>query len=126
MEPRDARRDPPPTREGRASPKEFGARVIHYRERAGLSQAALAAASNVSQPAISFIEAGQRSPSIESACAIAAALGVTVGALLGESLEGLSADETALVRAVLALPPAHRADARRCLEAARAKRQDES
>jgi transcriptional regulator with XRE-family HTH domain len=54
------------------------------RKSRGMSQQEIAKASGLSQPYISQIERGERKVKIDQLQAIAAALKVTVGALLGE------------------------------------------
>lgn len=56
-------------------------KIAYYRERAGLSQAALGEKAGVSQVAICKIETGQNKPRIETVFRIAAALGVEMSDL---------------------------------------------
>lgn len=60
--------------------------VRQRRQAAGLSQAALAARSGISRPAVSAIEIGRLSPSVTAALALAKALSCTVEQLFGESV----------------------------------------
>lgn len=55
------------------------------REAARLTQKELAAAVHLSEHAVYLFERGTTSPSLDTAKALAAALGTTVGALLGET-----------------------------------------
>lgn len=55
-----------------------------HRDAAQLSLGALAARSGVSKASISTIEAGRANPSLETLWRLAGALGVSLGALLGE------------------------------------------
>lgn len=59
-----------------------GSRIREARESAGASQAKLAGVLGVTQTALSYWEAGVRSPSIETVVAIAASLTVPVSQLL--------------------------------------------
>lgn len=61
-------------------------------------------------------------PSIETARVIAAALGVSVGALMGEAVEGLSSEEALLVRDYRTLPEPRRAEVRSFMAYLRATR----
>jgi transcriptional regulator with XRE-family HTH domain len=58
--------------------------VRAHRQAAGLSLSALAARSGVSKASLSTIEAGTANPSLETLWRLAAALGLSLGALLGE------------------------------------------
>jgi transcriptional regulator with XRE-family HTH domain len=60
----------------------IGTRVRELRTMRGLSQAALATASEVSQPTICDIESGKTGLRVTTAEKVAAALGVTVSELL--------------------------------------------
>ena len=62
----------------------FGSNVRRFRERAGLSQDALAHAADVHRVYLSGIERGKRSPSIETVEKLANALGVDPGELFAE------------------------------------------
>ena len=78
--------------------------MARAREELGYSQTVLASVAGLSQAALSHIEAGTRTPSIQNASAIALALGVSVGALLGEPDAALSYDERAFLTAWRAAP----------------------
>ena len=67
-------------------------RVRELRERAGITQSRLAEIAGLSVEAVSRIERGARSPSLETAIELARGLGVAVGDLLSETpLGGLAA-----------------------------------
>jgi len=57
----------------------FGSEVRRLREDAGLSQTAVSRAAGVSQGLVSFVEAGQVKPTIETMAALGAALGADLG-----------------------------------------------
>lgn len=61
---------------------DVGARIKSLREAAGLSQNELARRAGVSQSGLSYIESGEKSPSVDTLLRIADALGVTVSELL--------------------------------------------
>ncbi|GAB7002618.1 hypothetical protein JCM18899A_00890 [Nocardioides sp. AN3] len=63
----------------------FGPRVKAARDRAHLDQRELAAASGVSQSALSRIENGSKTPTIPELIKIAAGIGTTLGDLTGQS-----------------------------------------
>jgi len=67
------------------TPAAIGARVQRLRWQAGLTQAALAALCGTSQQSVCRIEAGRQALTLERAHALAEALGVTVGDLVGAS-----------------------------------------
>jgi putative transcriptional regulator len=71
------------TREVDPMPIRKRSRVATARERAGLSQPALAERVGSSRPTIARIEAGATSPSVDLAIAIARELGEPVEALFG-------------------------------------------
>ena len=60
------------------------ARVASAQENAGLSQRALAARAGISQPTLSRILSGQRTPKMTEVIKIAEATGYTVAQLMGE------------------------------------------
>ena len=62
----------------------FNTRLKNIRQSQGLSQVMLAELSHVSQAYISELEAGDKQPTVPILKRLAAALGVTVGELLGE------------------------------------------
>ena len=63
----------------------FAVTVKKYRELSGLSRAALAEKSGLHQTYIGLLERGQRSPNLDTAKAIADALGVRLAKLVNES-----------------------------------------
>ena len=67
---------------------ELGSRIQEIREDQHLTQTELAARVRTSQSTISQIEAGDRNPSYRMLVKLAAALGVTVGYVLGEDTVG--------------------------------------
>ena len=67
---------------------ELGSRLQEIREDQGVTQTELAARVRTSQSTISQIEAGDRNPSYRMLVKLAAALGVTVGYVLGEDSVG--------------------------------------
>lgn len=82
----------------------MGSRVRTLRERMGLTQAELAERSGVSRQLVGALEAGRNLPRVDSALAIAIALGVDVLSLFGSSappidlISGAPTAEKALVR----------------------------
>jgi transcriptional regulator with XRE-family HTH domain len=72
-------------RHARSKLARFGARVRELRERAGLTQAALADAAGIDRIAVSNIERGQRDVGVLRAAAIARALGVPPGDLFPQT-----------------------------------------
>lgn len=68
----------------------FGQLIRDARLAAELSQESLAAACEVHPTYISHLERGRSSPSLEVICALADALGVSAGALVGEASESAS------------------------------------
>ena len=78
---------------------ELGSRIQEIREDQDLTQTELAVRVRTSQSTISQIEAGDRNPSYRMLVKLAAALGVTVGYVLGEDTVGdLDATEEAHFR----------------------------
>jgi transcriptional regulator with XRE-family HTH domain len=77
---------------------EIGKRIAEVRDQAGLSQSALAREMELSQSALSQIEAGERNPSYDTLRQIADALGVSVAYLVGAEVEDLTAEEEAHFR----------------------------
>lgn len=61
----------------------FESHVRQYREKAGLSQEALARQLNVSRQTVVNIERGANEPKVLLAMALAAILGVAIGELFG-------------------------------------------
>lgn len=76
----------------------FGKRLAEVREGAGFTQSSLARAVNLSQSAISQIEAGERNPSYETIRLLAKAMDLTPSYLVGGEVEGLSETEETLFR----------------------------
>lgn len=62
----------------------IGPRIRQARQEAGLSGIALAKLIDKSQPYVSDLERGQRTPSLETLCSLSAALGRPVSYFLGE------------------------------------------
>lgn len=63
----------------------FSRVVAKHREAKGLSRAALAELSGLHQTYIGLLERGERSPNLDTAKAIADALGLTLGGLITEA-----------------------------------------
>ena len=63
----------------------FSQAVKHHREKRGLSRAALAELSGLHQTYIGLLERGERSPNLDTAKAIANALGIQLGKLIAEA-----------------------------------------
>lgn len=63
----------------------FARRLTALRERAGLTQAALADRAGLSRQAIGKLERGEREPTLETAVRLAAALGVPVTAFVPDA-----------------------------------------
>lgn len=63
----------------------FSQVVKKHRERKGLSKAALAELSGLHQTYIGLLERGERSPNLDTAKAIANALGLALGKMIVES-----------------------------------------
>lgn len=63
---------------------DIGLRIVEIRKQKKISQGELAKRSGLSQAGISYIEKGLRSPSADTIELLAAALGTTVSALMGE------------------------------------------
>jgi ribosome-binding protein aMBF1 (putative translation factor) len=62
----------------------FAAAVKLHREKQNLSKAALAKQADLHQTYIGLLEAGNRSPNLETAAAIARALGLSLSSLIAE------------------------------------------
>jgi transcriptional regulator with XRE-family HTH domain len=84
---------------------EIGKRIAQVREEKGLTQSGLARAMDVSQSAVSQIEAGERNPSYEMLRSIAAALGVSIPHLVGAPVEKLTPEEETHFRQYRGLSP---------------------
>ncbi len=63
----------------------FSQAVKRHREKRGLSRAALAELSGLHQTYIGLLERGERSPNLDTAKAIANALGIQLGKLITEA-----------------------------------------
>jgi transcriptional regulator with XRE-family HTH domain len=63
----------------------FSEVVKKYREAQGLSRAALAEKAGLHQTYIGLLERGERSPNLDTAKAIATALGMTLGKIVTEA-----------------------------------------
>jgi transcriptional regulator with XRE-family HTH domain len=63
----------------------FSQVVKRHREKRGLSRAALAELSGLHQTYVGLLERGERSPNLDTAKAIADALGVPLGKLIAEA-----------------------------------------
>lgn len=84
---------------------EIGKRIAQVREEKGLTQSALARAMDISQSAVSQIEAGERNPSYEMLRSIATALGVSIPHLVGAPVEKLTPEEETHFRQYRGLSP---------------------
>lgn len=104
-----------PAAERSATAREFGRRVARARQALGLSQGALATATGLSQAGLSHIEAGRRTPSIETARVIAKAVGGSVGGLMGERGAALTGREAEFLAAWRAASPEIQAEVERFL-----------
>jgi transcriptional regulator with XRE-family HTH domain len=91
--------------EARRIAEAFGQQVAKRREAKGWSQGDLATRAGLSQAAISHVEAGTRTPSIATAQAVAAALDVSVGTLMGEQWAAVVGDEARFLAEWRAAPP---------------------
>lgn len=63
----------------------FSQVVKNYREKKQLSRAALAEMSGLHQTYIGLLERGERSPNLDTAKAIAASLGISLGKMISEA-----------------------------------------
>jgi transcriptional regulator with XRE-family HTH domain len=84
---------------------EIGKRIAQVREEKGMTQSALARAMDMSQSAVSQIEAGERNPSYEMLRSIAGALGVSIPHLVGAPVEKLTPEEETHFRQYRGLSP---------------------
>lgn len=66
-------------------PKQFGETVRGLRKEAGLSQEALAEKAGLTLNYIGNVERGEKTPSLETVCRIAGALGLSGGQLLSKA-----------------------------------------
>lgn len=64
-------------------PDTFAGRLLALREQAGLSREQLAAAASLSRQSLHLLEAGRRSPSLDTARKLVAALGLSLSAFDG-------------------------------------------
>lgn len=71
------------------SREKFARRLVNVRNASNVSAPELANACGLSQPAISLLESGKRSPSVESLCLIADHLNVPVDYLIGDEVKRL-------------------------------------
>ncbi len=71
----------------------IGSRIKYQRMKKGFSQEELADRTNLSRVFISYVECGERAPSLEALVGIANALNASIDSLLAESLS-LSGNET--------------------------------
>lgn len=67
----------------RKSSMGLGVKLKRHRIKAGLTQYELATKAKVSQPTITQIESGRRTPSLQSLARICVALGVDMGEVIG-------------------------------------------
>lgn len=67
--------------------KAFGKQLQHYRERAGYSQESLAEQIGCSTIFISYIERGEKSPSLDTLVKLANSLNISVDILFGKELK---------------------------------------
>lgn len=65
----------------------FARLVKKHREAKGLSRVSLAEAAGLHQTYVGLLERGERSPSLDTAHAIATALGVSLGDLIHEAIK---------------------------------------
>lgn len=91
--------------------KQIGAAVRRCRERAEISQEALAERVDVSTQFVSMIENGRRLPSLRALDRLAQALGIAIAELVGAPPSQPSAEEAEIVRALRALDARDRATA---------------
>lgn len=104
---------PPGPRPGDVpGPVGIGARIVWLRERRGMSQAALARKTGLSQSSVSQAEGGSSNPRAETLYTIAQALGVSVGALFGEPVEALAPEDARFYRDFTELAPEAQEDVR--------------
>ena len=73
--------------------KAFGKQLQRYRERAGYSQEALAEQIECSTIFISYIERGEKSPSLDTLVKLANALDISVDILLGKELKNYTSEK---------------------------------
>lgn len=73
--------------------KSFGKQLQKYRERAGYSQEALAEKIECSTIFISYIERGEKSPSLDTLVKLANALDISIDILLGKDLKNYSSEK---------------------------------
>lgn len=73
--------------------KAFGKQLQRYRERAGYSQEALAEQIECSTIFISYIERGEKSPSLDTLVKLANALNISVDVLFGKELKNYTSEK---------------------------------
>lgn len=73
--------------------KAFGKQLQRYRERAGYSQEALAEQIECSTIFISYIERGEKSPSLNTLVKLANVLNISVDILLGKELKNYTSEK---------------------------------
>ncbi len=73
--------------------KAFGKRLQYYREQAGYSQEALAESIECSAIFISYMERGEKSPSLNTLIKLTKALNIPVDILLGNELENYASEK---------------------------------
>ena len=73
--------------------KAFGKQLQRYRERAGYSQESLAEQIECSTIFISYIERGEKSPSLDTLIKLANALNISVDILLGRELKNYTSEK---------------------------------
>lgn len=73
--------------------KSFGKQLQCYRERAGYSQEALAERIECSTIFISYIERGQKSPSLDTLVKLSNALDISVDILFGKELKNYTSEK---------------------------------
>ena len=73
--------------------KAFGKQLQLYRERAGYSQEALAEQIECSTIFISYIERGEKSPSLDTLVKLANALDISVDILFGKELKNYTSEK---------------------------------
>ena len=81
--------------------KAFGKQLQLYRERAGYSQEALAEQTECSTIFISYIERGEKSPSLDTLVKLANALDISVDILLGKELKNYTSEKLKYIESQL-------------------------
>lgn len=88
--------------------KAFGKQLQRYRERAGYSQEALAEQIECSTIFISYIERGEKSPSLDTLVKLANALDISVDILLGKELKNYTSEKLKYIENQLKKPSVFR------------------